>query len=112
MINEHPDCKDSNCSVCHFANEQGELLLSVADTIVAPELDLSNIQSLTLSSAKDIPIGNTNAWYNLQINDPAISEAIKYRRLGQQPPKTGSIYVNEIKFYVQNVPLAPKHNYS
>ena len=103
-----PDCKDSNCSVCHFANERGELLLSVADTLVAPELDLSNIQSLTLSSAKDIPIGNTNAWYNLQINNPAISEAIRYRRLGQQPPKTGSIHVNEIKFYVRKCTISPK----
>ena len=32
-----PDCKDSNCSVCNFAIERGELLLSVADTIVVPK---------------------------------------------------------------------------
>ena len=76
-----------------------ELLLSVLNTEAVPELDLSNIRTLTLNSAKEIPIGNTKAWLNLQLNDPAISGAINYRKTGQQPPKTGT-YNNEVKFYV------------
>ena len=102
-----PDCTDSKCSVCIFANERGELLLSALNTQMDPELDLSNIRELTLNSAKEIPIGNTKAWYNLQINDPAISEAINYRKTGQQPPKTGT-FSNEIKFYVRKCTLSPK----
>ena len=41
--------------------------------------------TLTLNSAREIPIGNIKAWLNLQLNDPAISEAINHRKRDNNP---------------------------
>ena len=54
-------------------------------------------------------MGNNKAWLELQNNDKAISEAVRLKRSGQQPPKKGSC-LKEIKFYVKNCNVSPATN--
>ena len=105
------DCTTSDCSMCKFASERSETLLSTISNILKRsnqvyDLDLSIMTSLwcnALPSLKDLPIGNIAAWSQLQYGDAAVSQAIKYKMSGQNPPKSDkSKEIKEIRHYVAN----------
>ena len=106
------DCKDSKCTVCEFAREKGESVLASLVNLVHPdrsEIDLRKTFTILASAVnnfRDIPFGNSRAWFELQSNDKAISEALKLKKSGQQPPKK-SPFLREIKYYVSNCVISP-----
>ena len=102
-----PICNHDRCAVCEFAREQGENILASLVSVVKPsntEIDLRKVfasLSAADTNSSNIPMGNNKAWFELQCNDYAISEALKLKKSGQQPPKSSSC-LKEIKFYVKN----------
>ena len=67
-------------------------------------IDLSKLSvnwTTVVAGLKDIPIGNHQAWAQLQSNDEAITQAINYKKLGQLPLKSGRD-MTEIRSYVAN----------
>ena len=97
------DCAEPNCSMCNFASKRSETLLSTISNFMKKDdknqsLDLSILNNLT-----DIPVGNISAWSQLQQEDVAISQAIKYKKSGQHPPKSNkSEEAKEIRHFVTN----------
>ena len=113
------DCTSENCAVCEFAREKGESFLSTLISFLKPEDTVTEFDLQTLSAnwtaatadLKDIPIGNTAAWVKLQSEDEAISQAIKYNKSGQLPPKSGrGHYIKEIRSYVENCKYSSSTN--
>ena len=104
------DCTKESCAVCDFAKEKGESLLSSLTKLVVGEasvksenvIDLSKLSvnwTAAVAGLQDIPIGNHQAWAQLQSNDEAITQAISYKKSGQLPPKSGRD-MPEIRSYV------------
>ena len=106
------DCTTKDCSMCKFASERSETLLSTFTNLLTGsnsaehDLDLSTLSSHwcnASSNLKDLPIGNIAAWSQLQEGDAAVSQAIKYKMSGQNPPKSDkSKEIKEIRHYVAN----------
>ena len=68
------------------------------------DLDMSSLSShwcSAVSSFKDLPIGNISAWSQLQAGDMAVSQTIKYKKSGQNPPKSDkNKEMKEIRHFV------------
>ena len=91
------ECPVSDCSMCKFACERSETLLSTISNLMMmksspePVLDLSIMSKHwcnAVSGFSDLPIGNLSAWSQLQNEDAVVSQAIKYKKSGQNPPKS------------------------
>ena len=100
------DCNSPGCSMCKFASERSDTLLSAFSNMLgkanqSQTLDLSMLNNLT-----DLPVGNISAWFQLQQEDVAVSQAIKYRKSGQNPPRSSKMMETkeliEIRHYVAN----------
>ena len=110
------ECVISECSMCKFASERSNILLSTISNLVngiSPELEL-DLGSMTahwcnaLSNLKDLPIGNISAWCQLQTGDTAVSQAIKYKKSGQNPPRSNkSKEIKEIRYFTTNCKISP-----
>ena len=76
------ECKTNNCQLCKF----------IAD------LSQCTVSDIHLQNHDEIPIGNKNAWHDLQRQDKACQEAFQKLVSGQQPSKSGP-YSNDIRKY-------------
>ena len=110
-----PECCESKCASCEFAKESGRTILAQLSSLMTrkhPELDLKESFSIMAAADHgndDPPLGNKKAWLELQKNDKAISEAVRLKKSGQQPPKSAP-NLKEIKFYVSNCVISPSTN--
>ena len=109
------DCNDENCVVCKFVEESDNILSSSTGSInnlLLPEIDFSSIskawKDANIARFQDIPIGNLSGWTKLQDDDDAINKAIKYKRTGQNPPKSDRTEkMKEIRSYVTSCKISP-----
>ena len=91
------DCTNDKCAMCQFAKDRSHTILSSFTNLMknkqpcpSPVVDLATMSKhwdIACAGLQDIPIGNISAWVKLQSDDPAISQAIKYKKSGQNPPK-------------------------
>ena len=103
------ECKDDKCAVCKFVDEKSQTILSNIFSLISSdnsisqsEVDLKSYSPnwrAVLAESKNIPIGNIQAWIQLQSNDEAIQEAIRLLKSGQIPPKDAR-NISEIRNYV------------
>ena len=88
-------CLPEKCSMCKFATLKSETLLSAFSSLVSGhsehEINLHKLNEHWLSAvstANALPIGNIAAWRQLQEDDSITSQAIKFLKSGQNPPKS------------------------
>ena len=98
------DCTNDSCAVCKFVKDKSNTILSSITRVFGcdEDLDLKNIFSAVSDT---VPLGNKIAWKQLQDEDYATQEAIKFLKSGQQPPKTGR-NVKEIRNYVSKCKIS------
>ena len=98
------ECKVPSCAVCKFVKENSDSLLASIFSF-GKEEGHEIILASSWSNTSNLPIGNIQAWLKIRSQDERIKEAIKFKTLGQQPPKSGK-GMKEIRHYVTHCKLS------